>query len=254
MVMPTLPPDWMLITRVAEAAAMFFGYYLFGKKWIIAAGQRIADWIDAGGRLSRTDVSYVVELGCIALTHLGLVFLVASLIDYNLGRLFQTGSVVSSSITGVFLGFGEMGLSSFICRIAISALVELNFDGRHRSFEWWISGAKAGWFRHHLRTVKLLPAPFALTIVATQITAEELMFRGVLINLLLPLGLTAAALLSCLLFVVMQTFQMPSWHSAIFPVIGGLVMGPIHTALILKNSDIVPLIIAHLTFFAAVVL
>lgn len=252
--MPSLQADWILITRVAGAAAVFFGYYLFGKKWIVAAGQQIADRIDAGGRLSRTDLSYLIELPCIALTHLSLVFLIASLIDYNLAALFPNGSVISRSISGVFLGLGEMGVSSFICRIVISALVELNFDGRYRSPDWWISGAKAGWLRHHLRTVKLLPAPFALTIVATQITAEELMFRGVLINLLLPLGLTAAALLSCLLFVVMQTFQMPSWHSAIFPVVGGLVMGPIHTALILNNGDIVPLIVAHLTFFAAVVL
>jgi hypothetical protein len=244
----------LILQRLAIAIFIIFGYYLYFKRWIFAASNKLADSYSFGGHFSRTDVTYVSELLCVAVTHMGLVALLAYLLGYNILLLFPTHLSLSSAITGVVLGIGEMGASSFLCRAAIDTAIGLNLGGQRRSLEWWLSGAKAGWLRHHLRTIKLLPLPVSLAIVGMQITAEESMFRGVMIELLSPMGLSVAACISCGLFVFMQFFHMPSWHSAIFPVIGAIVLGTVHTVLILAHCDIEPLIIAHLTFFAIVVI
>ena len=57
-----------------------------------------------------------------------------------------------------------------------------------------------------------------------------------------------------MLFIAVQVFNMPSWHSAMFAVLGALVIGLVHGGLYLAVPNLLPLIIAHMVTFAVSVL
>jgi membrane protease YdiL (CAAX protease family) len=151
-------------------------------------------------------------------------------------------------ICGVLLGVGDMGLSTFLCNVGIHVANEIApADGPSR-LDQWLVVARGGWMRYYLRTMDLAPLPFALLSILLYVAVEEIVFRGVLINYLQPLGAVVATVLSALLFAVVQVFHMPGWRAAMFPVIGALVVGVLHGALYIAVPNLIPLILAHLVF------
>ena len=82
-----------------------------------------------------------------------------------------------------------------------------------------------------------------------QIGAEETVFRGILIPYFNQDSVIISVIISTALFILMQAFHMPSLLSALFPMIGATVMGIVHGILFINNPSIIPLIIAHLSFF-----
>lgn len=109
--------------------------------------------------------------------------------------------------------------------------------------------------RNHYAAARAAHWSLAGALITLQVTMEEVVFRGVMISFLQqPVGAVAAAAISGALFAVMQAFHMPTWKSAMFPVIGALVMGLVHGWLLLATGLLVPLIVAHIVFFVFAVL
>ena len=155
---------------------------------------------------------------------------------------------------GVVLGIGSMAVSSLLCRVAIAVVGQLAPGKAPGDLKNWLAMARAGWLRHHLKTLEIVPLPLAFLLISVQIAAEEIVFRGVLINFYLPFGPAVALAASVTFFTIMQAFHMPSLQSAMFPVIGALVMGLVHGLLYLAVPVLLPLIVAHIVFFAIAVL
>ena len=123
------------------------------------------------------------------------------------------------------------------------------------SLEKWAGQSRSGWIRHHLTTARVLPLPLAMLVCsAIQVACEEVVFRGVFIPLLSPAGAEGSAVLAGFLFIAMQVFFMKGWRSAMFPVVGALVMATVHGALFLAFPSIWPLLVAHVMFFFFAVL
>jgi CBS-domain-containing membrane protein len=70
-----------------------------------------------------------------------------------------------------------------------------------------------------------------------------------LINYFRPAGAGLALGIAAFFFLLVQTFHMPSWRAALFPVIGATVLSVVHGSLFLAVPDILPLIVAHIVFF-----
>jgi membrane protease YdiL (CAAX protease family) len=155
---------------------------------------------------------------------------------------------------GIIIGIGEMGLSTMLCMVMIRILQVSCPNKVPHGIDAWSTLSRGGWIRHHLHTIKLLPITAALFVIFLQLFSEEIFFRGIIINALIPYSYTVAAIVSITLFIYMQTFHMPSKITAMFPVIGSTVMGIVHTYLYLKIPQLLPLIIAHFIFFVSAVL
>ncbi|GGK75201.1 hypothetical protein Sme01_50800 [Sphaerisporangium melleum] len=113
----------------------------------------------------------------------------------------------------------------------------------------WLGLSRGGWIRHHLKTMEVVSLPLALTLTAVQVGSEEVVFRGLALTWLRDAGPVLAIALSCLLFTVMQVFLMSSWRAAMFPVVGAIVMGLTHSVLYWNYPILIPLMVAHVTFF-----
>ncbi|MBX6383474.1 MAG: CPBP family intramembrane metalloprotease [Microbispora sp.] len=121
-------------------------------------------------------------------------------------------------------------------------------DGGERTRQW-LGLSRGGWIRHHLKTMESLSLPLALTLTAVQVGSEEVVFRGLVLTWLRDAGPVLAIAASCLLFTVMQVFLMSSWRAAMFPVVGAIVMGITHSVLFWHYPVLLPLVVAHVTFF-----
>jgi membrane protease YdiL (CAAX protease family) len=118
------------------------------------------------------------------------------------------------------------------------------------SLPQWLTAARGGWMRHHIQAVRVTPWWFSQLTVTVQLSCEEIIFRAVLIPVLSAnVGTIRAVLISTLLFTTMQAVHTPNWRTALFPMIGGAVMGMVHGLVFAIEPAILPLIVAHLIFF-----
>lgn len=99
-------------------------------------------------------------------------------------------------------------------------------------------------------TVAAAPPWFSLASVSLYVAGEEIVFRAIVIDAAAGAGAVAAVALSLVLFVVVQAFNMPSVRAATFPIVGAVVVGLVHGVLFWQTYDVLPLIVAHVTFFA----
>jgi hypothetical protein len=154
---------------------------------------------------------------------------------------------------GGLVGVAEAGLATLLSQSAIQALPQVLPNRVPRSEDLWMALLRGGWLRMYVTATRRGARSLGLSSVVLYITVEELVFRGVLLPALLPLGALPAVILAAALFVAIQSFHMPSWSSAMFPMIGAAVVGVCHGVLLLETGTIVPLVVAHLVFFAAVI-
>ncbi len=110
--------------------------------------------------------------------------------------------------------------------------------------------SSGGWMRAFLTTVRVAPPLVAGALVVLYIAVEETVYRGVVIGALRPAGGAVALLASVTLFMLAQSFNMPSWRNALPPLTAALVVGLTHGLLFLQVGDITPLIVAHVVLFA----
>lgn len=152
---------------------------------------------------------------------------------------------------GVALGFGEVALASFAALIGMRVADALATGGRPASDSDWLAMARGGWMRRFTRAAEVLPFGAWLALAFSYVAVEEVIFRGVVINLIDgPLGGAAAVTASVLLFLVPQRILAPSWRTAIFPLIGAATVGLVNGLLYVAIRDLLPLIVAHTTMIA----
>lgn len=228
--------------------AMLILFYYYAKKLIFKTAPRIAEKFSLIQTHPFNQVVGVIELVIVAICH---VFFCAFLlwcfnIDVN---LLYTNTTLLDCFYGVLIGIGSVGFSISLCVAAMKCLEKIAKNKVPQSFDGWMAVSSAGWIRHHKHTVKILPLYVAIVIITLQVGAEETIFRAVLLNVFMPYGVIASFLISTILFIVMQIFHMPSMISALFPILGAVVMGITHGILYLINPSVVPLIISHVTFF-----
>ena len=160
----------------------------------------------------------------------------------------------SLAIYGIVLGVGEMAVASLFGYIGLRIASEVAPSSGAKEQQQWLLLARAGWIRQCIKTMEILPSPVALLIIGLSICVEETLYRGILLSYFGPAGAGIALGASTFLFVAVQAFHMPSWRSAMFPMIGAVVVGVVHGCLFLAVPDIRPLIIAHLTFFISAII
>jgi membrane protease YdiL (CAAX protease family) len=157
-------------------------------------------------------------------------------------------------VYGVLLGIGEMALSSFLCHVLVQAIVAIAPGRGPTQMQDWLAISRGGWMREYLNTIDTAPLPAAILLTILYVSVEELVFRGTILPFAAVLGVPLAVAIATLLFAGVQVFQLPSWRSALFPVVGALVMGLLHSVLFLSVPNIIPLIVAHCVFFMFAVL
>jgi len=216
---------------------------------LAAMSPRLVRLVPRHDAVSVSEAQGVATLACVGLAQLLFAGAPIALTGIGIAVAPSADRIAAYAALGAVLGLGELGLSSFLARIAIHGASALERGRGPAGFEHWIAMSRGGWMRSYLRTIDALAPSVALGLTATYIVAEEIVFRGVLAGSLAPLGVVWAALGATAAFMVVQAFQMPGWRNALFALSGALVMGITHSALYLEGVTLLPLVIAHITFF-----
>jgi hypothetical protein len=114
------------------------------------------------------------------------------------------------------------------------------------SAETWRAISSGGWIRHYLVPAKAYPT-FTIVFGLLQVTAEEIVFRGVLFECFGG-GLVAVFVSGCG-FLAIQCFKMPSWKNALFALVGASVIAACHGSLYALGCPLGALIVAHYVLF-----
>ncbi|MFZ1218239.1 MAG: CPBP family glutamic-type intramembrane protease [Chthoniobacterales bacterium] len=143
------------------------------------------------------------------------------------------------------LGIAEIAFSSFASALAIKAVLAVDPRGKAA----WLGPSRGGWMGLFLASHRVAP-PWLFTLcVVIYVSVEEVVFRGLIIETLRPAGALVAIGASVTWFVAAQALHMPSARSALFPMIGGLVIGFVHSIIYWQVPNVVPLALAHAIFF-----
>jgi membrane protease YdiL (CAAX protease family) len=247
--------DYYLIPKIAISVLLVILFYDYIKSFVFLSAGRLALKLKLTRYYTFETSKGVVELPLIVLLHFIFCFFIFKLSHISIDQL-GLAKLPSPILLfeGVLLGVGVMGASALLGRFYIE-LMRYFFPRKYpQDIKNWLAMARSGWIRHHFHTLEVLPVPIALLITLGQVCAEEIIFHGILINYFLSYGQLIALVVSTSLFMYMQIFHMPNRVCGAFPMIGALVMGVVGGVLYLQVHTLLPLIIAHITFFAVAVL
>jgi hypothetical protein len=253
--------------RIISLIIIVIGYYL----WIVAKMRGLVRLSAVMDRLQQKFPARHVEaaynlayagglqaLFCIIITVLYAPHLIAT------ASFFPDPALL---VFGIVLGVGEMGLTTLLGYAAITIIdsferrrVTTNQFSASRpgwiqartpstSTARWSTTARGGWMQYYIQAIAILPRNMAVAFVLLYVFFEEFVFRGVILATLTPLGAAGSVAVSTLLFVLVQTFHMPGWRTSLFPAIGAIVVGIVHGGLFVKDPNILPLAVAHASFF-----
>ncbi len=279
--------------RVLTLAAVVVVYYWLGKALLFRAARRLAAATRIGpahwGTAQRADV---FELAVAGASHVVVVAALLAVTGIGPGMLVSGFARPELLLLGAVLGVGELAIGSLLCRALIEVSLArrsrspsaqvvgpagppgvagpvraldsprparrsrtaTESEDRGQSLRSWLGRSRGGWIRHHLTALKVLPLWAALGLTGIQVASEELVFRGVALTWLRDAGPVVALTTSIALFVLMQAFFMSSWQAAMFPVVGGVVMGVVHGLVFWAVPDMAPLVVAHVVFFVFAVI
>jgi hypothetical protein len=237
------------MTTLAVTIAVLAFYGFFYRKVVRHWGW-LAELVVARLRLGSTrSVREIEAIGKLMAAGVAQALFVATLVlvlDIDLGAI--TGLSPDLLVLGAVLGFGELALASFLATVVVQ--LDLHWRSDERAVGSWIAQGRGGWMGQFAATVAAAPPWFAVASISLYVAGEELLFRGIVIDTTAGAGAGIAVALSLALFVVVQAFNMPSVRAATFPMVGAVVVGVVHGILFWQTYDVVPLIVAHLTFFA----
>lgn len=239
-----------LLIDIGIGILVVLSYYKWGKTYLFKLAPAASRYAGLTRFYPLATATGIMELTLAALSHvlLCILFILISGIEYGALGLFTFEPMML--LYGVLLGAGTMATSSLISRgVMETGRMLLPQRVVPRDLQDWLILSRAGWLRHHMHAAQTLPRPIWLLIILLQVGSEELMFRGIFLNFYGSYNHFVALAMSTMLFVYMQTFLMPSWLSAMFPAIGGLVLGVVHGFLYLEHHSLLPLVVAHVTFF-----
>ncbi len=246
-------PDWIIVCKFILGLLVVYLYYRWIKMALIKLAPTIAHFFKLTKHYSLSTASGAVELPLIAVSHFIFCVFLARCLHVSLFQFSLFKISFYYFILAILLGIGMMGFSTLLCQAGI-AIFQLFSPSESKPIESWVALAKGGWLRHHSHTLQVLPYFLALLFIMLQIASEEMVFRGVFLKYFLSFGKMTAIILSTALFVLMQKFFMPSRLSAMFPMMGALVMGLVHAFLYTRLFLLMPLIVAHFVFFSFSVL
>lgn len=210
----------------------------------------VAERTDFGRKHALEDIENLVTLSVSILMQAGLFVLLCVTTSFNFETLRPKASPVLLGY-GALLGLAEMAFASFLGLLAMKITMAIAPAAPTRMHHWYVL-ANSGWMRLFNKAQDLLPKWQSLVLVAAYITVEELIYRGVVLEVLTPLGSFWAILISTLVFTGYQAFNIPTWRAAMFPVLGALVVGIVHGLLFMLVPDLWPLVVAHIVFFISV--
>jgi membrane protease YdiL (CAAX protease family) len=236
------------LSLLVVGVALYYGWAIRALGQITRpAGRRLLSRLKFVGRFTADELESLVSLVVAAVGQALFLVLAFVITDGSLAALVPDGVEPILLLLGALLGVGEAALASFLGFLSLRAAQARAGEGQD-SRDWLATG-RGGWIRFYLRTAEIAPAPLLLAVTAFYVSVEETLFRGVMITFLSAQGAGLAVALSTILFVTVQVFHMPSWRAAIFPALGGLVIGVVHGVLFVATGDLAPLIVAHLVMF-----
>jgi membrane protease YdiL (CAAX protease family) len=238
--------------RILTAALFVYAYYDYGKRALFTICKRLAARLPLAKKHPLHHIDNAVELLAVGVSHIALCALLTVVLGLDARALgfTATPALALLILLGVPLGIGEMVLSALLCRAILQTLLVVAPANAPSDLQGWLTVSRGGWMRHYVRTVEILPMFVTLPLTCLNVGAEEFVFRGLMLNYFSALGPVIAIVLATAFFALMQTFLMPSWTNALFPVVGALVMGVTHGVLFTLVPCLPPLIVAHLVFFA----
>jgi membrane protease YdiL (CAAX protease family) len=229
-------------------------YYSVGSKRITDCSRSMVNYLPLTRRYSLSEVDNIVKLLLAGISQIAFCFVLIFIAHLDFRQLGLNKFQPILIVYGVLLGLGEMALGSFFCHLCMRIAMVVVPTSVPTELKDWLTLVKGGWMRELLNTAEIVPSPLAFLFIILYISGEEIIFRGVLLNFFLPVGAAFALGASVFLFATVQTLHMPSWRSAMFPIIGALLVGFVHGALFLVVPNILPLIVAHFVFFISAVI
>jgi hypothetical protein len=242
----------------AAVALIVVCFYAFFYRAVVARWGRVVQWALRPLRLDTLHpVRHVEAVGKLAAAAVAqLLFAVALAWILGLRPENVVGFHPGLILAAAALGVGELALTSLLCTMVVEFTTAARGPTRDIARQEWTAQSRGGWMSYFLLTVRAASPAVALGSICLYVGVEELIFRGVLIPEFLEAGwgrgLAVAA--SAALFVGVQALAMPSVRAALFPMVGAAIVGVVHGILFLHVPDVIPLAIAHATFFLAAML
>jgi Type II CAAX prenyl endopeptidase Rce1-like len=204
-------------------------------------------------RWSVADVDGVVRLLLSGALQLSFLTTLVIALPVAVDDLLPASWDVWLMLLGVPLGIAEAALATYVAYLGSRFAGLVRRGGAPTTIEGWLSVARGGWIRYYLRTAEVAPRWLLVFATTLYVAGEELIFRGVVLaDRGLPPAIAVA--ISVVLFAAAQVFYTPGWRTALFPVLGAIVLGIVHGCLFVTVPDVTPLIVAHVTMFLVTVL
>ncbi|MBV9786968.1 MAG: CPBP family intramembrane metalloprotease [Chloroflexi bacterium] len=216
--------------------------------------ERVNDHLALARRYSVDELDSMIRLVLAGMMQLMFCVALIAISGMSAGTLLRDSFQPILLVYGVLLGVGEAALGSFLGHIGMRTAMLVAPNHVPSQIGEWLVASKGGWMRLYLRTAEAAPAPLVLLSTVLYVSVEEIVFRGVLLSFSAGVGAVVACTLSVALFVLVQIFHMPSWQSAMFPVLGALLVGLVHAPLYLVVPNLLPLIVAHAVLFLMAIL
>ena len=220
-------------------------YYKYGKAVLFRYSSKWASWMRSHS-IPLSDLRNIIELVSAGVSHSVYVVGIFFLLAVKFQSFIPSFELLIQCILCVVMGCFEMALSSLICRLYIECFLFMKKD---LSMQEWLSSSRSGWIQHHIQAYLHLPKKFSIFFTFLNLFCEELIFRQGFCDAFSNCSVAFRMVLSTGFFVWIQTFFMPDWKVAVFPCVGALVVGLIHSYLYCHGVHILPLALAHLSFF-----
>lgn len=231
--------SWSAVAALAAIGA----FYTFFYTRVVARAGLVADAVVSRTDLlehhPRREVDQLAKLAMAAAAQTAFVVVLVAVVPRVAVLDLVGGASPSAWLLAAPLGVAELGLSVLLC----TALVETVPDPRRL-----LAASRAGWIAQFTSARRILPGWAFVVLAGLYVAVEELVFRGVVIDLTRPLGMPIAVAASVLLFGWAQLAGMPRRADAVFAIIGAVVIGTVHGSLFWFTDDVGPLMLAHLVF------
>ncbi len=250
------------LTATAQAALLGLIILVYYGRVVRLVGEPLAHHavaaISDGSALSRrwtaADLDGVVRLLLSGALQLAFLTALVAALPLTAADLLPRHWDVRLVLLGIPLGVAEAGLATYAGFLG-SRVAQLVRPGgaTPAGVEGWLSVARGGWIRYYLRTAAVAPRWLLILATTLYVAGEELIFRGVVLTTS-GLAPALAVAMSVVLFAAAQVFYTPGWRTALFPILGAVVLGVVHGILFVTVPDVTPLIVAHATMFLVTVL
>jgi membrane protease YdiL (CAAX protease family) len=249
------PAQWLLPTVTCLAVVLYYGraVRLVGEPAARRVTGLLLERTSLGRRWAVADLDGVVRLllaGAMQLVFIG--FMVAVL-PVALGDFMSHGWDPVLVALGVPLGIAEAGLATYVAYVGTQVIERVGPSGAPSGIEAWLTVGRGGWVRYYLRTASVAPGWLLVVATTVYVAGEELVFRGLLLTVGRHLPAVVVVTVSVALFCLAQVFYTPGWETALFPVLGAVVVGILHSSLFMVVPDVTPLIVAHTVMFLVTV-